>query len=408
MERRLISVALVTAPLDMAMAMVLLGWSTAHPLWWEAGVKLAILGGITIMIYGINFFALPFHAKRAWKSRTLLAVQLGAGVIGAWLTAWGLATGTPHPTQIGTLLSAVGGFLFLANIGLLMTSPTSLVRERHQGGDVSAQRQVDVLATVFTSLSGINVVIGTALGWVLTWWIPPFGRWDLVWGHFMVLGFFYAMASGTSYHTLGRWSRGEWRSVTAVRLHLIGYLAGFPLMVMALALDMTALFAVAGPLMALSMLAWLVNILPMTIHQQPAVRSGIWLAMLFLIVGATLGASFAINPAMGPRLRGSHALANLLGFASLLICGFGNSYVPQLSGHAHMRWRRLSALQMLIVTAGVAVGAVGFGMRMYGRASDLWVQLPTALAALGMVIFAAQVIGTFAEDPAVDVGEPIG
>jgi len=239
------------------------------------------------------------------------------------------------------------------------------------------------------------VVAGTALGLVLTWWTPRVGRWDLVWAHVMLLGFFFPMASGTSYHMLSRWTGKPWRSVGLVRMHLWSFLVSFPLMVIALARDIDWLFMVAGPLMAVAMLAWAANLIPMAMHLSGPVRLGIILAMVFLAAGVTLGVMFALDPATGPRLRGTHVSANLYGFAGLLISGFGYAYVPRLAASKGLQWPQLAIIQLIVMVVGVAAGMVTMGMRMYGEIGPDPVFAANAVAAFGTLLFAVQVAGTF-------------
>jgi hypothetical protein len=213
----------------------------------------------------------------------------------------------------------------------------------------------------------------------------------------MLLGFFFPMASGTSYHMLSRWTGAQWASIWMVQAHLYAYLVSFPLMVVALAWDVDWLFLTAGPLMAMAMLAWAANIVPMAMRLSGAVRPGIVLALVFLTVGVGLGVMFAIDPATGPRLRGTHVAANLYGFAGLLISGFGYAFVPRLSGCRGLRWPWLAMVQLAVLVAGVTGGMISMGMRMYGEVGSTPVIITCAVGAVGMVLFAIQVAGTFAK-----------
>jgi hypothetical protein len=379
----------------MAVALVATGASAAHPAWWPASVGLAILGGIAIMIYGINIHSVPAHSGRTWTSVNLVAAQVVAGVTGAWLVFFGRGFRIEGMDRAGHLLATVGAVLFMANLGLLFRQPGSPRPPKVAASERSTVQRVDRLAIPFTMTSGLMVVAGTALGLALTWWRPGSGRWDLVWAHVMLLGFFFPMASGTSYHMLSRWTGKPWRWIGLVRVHLWTYLVSFPLMVIALARDIDWLFLIAGPLMAVAMLAWAANLLPMALALPGPVRLGIVLAVAFLAAGVTFGVLFAIDPATGPRLRGTHVAANLYGFAGLLISGFGYAYVPRLSGCHGLRWPGLAMLQLGLMVIGVVSGMVAMGMRMYGEIGPDAVLAANVIAAVGMALFAIQVAGTF-------------
>jgi hypothetical protein len=395
MQRFLIASTLTIAPLGMAVALLAAGYSAEHPAWWQASVVLAILGAVTIMIYGINIHSVPAHSGRAWASDGLVAAQVGAGVSGAWLAFFGRGMRIEALDRIGFLLATIGAILFMTNLGLLFRQPGPPRPPKVPMNERTVQQRVDRLAIPFTVISGLMVVAGTALGLVMTFWTPTFGRWDLVWAHVMLLGFFFPMASGTSYHMLTRWTGRPWRFPRLVRVHLLAFLTSFPLMVVALAWDIDWMFLIAGPLMAVSMVAWAVNIVPMALQLAGPVRAGILLALVFLVAGVTFGVMFAVDPATGPRLRWTHVAANLYGFAGLLISGFGYAYLPRLSGARELRWPQLAVVQLVVMVIGVGAAMVTMGMRMYGNIGPDAVFAANGVAAIGMLLFAIQVAGTF-------------
>lgn len=395
MQRVLIASCLVLAPIAIAVAMITTGLSVTHPAWWTAAVQLAVLGGVTVMIYGINIHSVPEHSGRMWRSLPLVAVQVAVGVLGGWLAFLGRGTGTIGVERTGHLLATVGGILFMTNLALLFRQPGPPRAPEVLKEPRTVQQRVDRLAIPFTIISGLVVVAGTALGLLLTSWRPGGGRWDLVWAHTMLLGFFVAMASGTSYHMLSRWTGRPWRSIRLVEVHLYTYLGSFPLMLIALARNIDWLFMIAGPLMAIAMLAWAANVVPMALSLDGAVRAGILLAFVFLTVGVGFGVMFAFDPATGPRLRGTHMIANLYGFAGLLISGFGYAFLPRLSGVRSLRWPGLAPVQLAVLGTGVAIGMVAMGMRMYGEAESGPVLAGNVIAAVGMALFALEVVATF-------------
>lgn len=393
-ERSVIGVAVTAAPIAMGIALFLAGYSQTHGAWWTASVQLAVLGGITIMIYGVNVQALPTHSGKKWRYPQLVALQVAAGIVGAWMLAWGYGERIDGWIKLGNLLAFTGAALFLINLVLLFSQPGE--RPPKIPWDKRTHHQkVDRLAIPFTMISGLAVVMGTALGVALDYWRPAQGRWDLVWAHLMLLGFFFAMASGTSYHMLGRWAEKEYTSLRLVQLHSIAFLIGVPAMTIALGWDIEWLFLVGAISMATAMVAWAINIVPVAWVLSPAVRIGISLAILFMLVGIGFGVAFAIDEALGPRLRTTHVLANLYGFSGLLISGFGYRYVPHLAEVDEIRWPSLRMPQIVLMAVGCTFGMLFMGLRMYGHVEPEVVLWPCLVGAVGMIIFAANTAATF-------------
>ncbi len=393
-ERSIIGVAVTAAPLAMGVALFLAGYSQAHGEWWTAAVQLAVLGGITIMIYGVNVQALPAHSGKQWRYPQLVALQVGAGIVGAWMIAFGHGYRIDGWVGLGNFLAFTGAVLFLVNLALLFSQPGERP-PRIPWDERTHQQKVDRLAIPFTMISGLVVVIGTGLGIALNYWSPAQGRWDLVWAHLMLLGFFFAMASGTSYHMLGRWASREYTSLRLIPVQLVSFLFGLPTMTIALGRDIDWLFRIGAISMAVAMISWAVNILPPVLVLASPARVGIVLALLFMLTGISFGVLFAIDESLGPRLRSAHVVANLFGFAGLLISGFGYRYVPQLAGVQEMRWPSWRMPQVGLMAVGCALGILFMGLRMYGHIEPEVVVWPTVIGAIGMVIFSANSAATF-------------
>ncbi len=392
MERILVGVTLILAPLALAVSALAAGWSVREPVWWQAAVHLAVLGGIALMIYGVNIRIVPVFARRAWRSPRLLVAQVAAGGAGAWLAFVGIGTRNDAVRGIGAILALIGGLLFMVNIvGLFRQEPAGEAPPLRFAQQVT----VDRIATKFMRLSGTWLVFGLAVGVALVWWRPDRGRWDLVWAHMLLVGFFLSMASGVCYHVLSRWSERPWASVAAIRWHYRVVALGLPFMVVALAMEWEALFFVAGPLQAAALVLLLVNAAPHVARLRGPSRIGIAIAAMFLLVGLTLGVIFAIDPATGARLRQAHAIANLFGWSGLLISGFGYALVPEFAG-TRLRWPRLAAAQVGIVAMGVAAGTAAVAWRMYGDGPESAVVVARAVVAAGMLLFAGQVAAMFA------------
>jgi hypothetical protein len=112
-------------------------------------------------------------------------------------------------------------------------------------------------------------------------------------------------------------------------------------------------------------------------------------AFLALAAGILLGASFAINRALGAQLRPLHAELNLWGWTTLLIYGMGYHMLPRFCGRP-LRRLRLAEAQSWLAIGGVA--ATSLGWLLYPGAP---VAARVLLAAGGLAQLAAALIFAF-------------
>lgn len=390
----MVGVPFVCAPLALAAALIMAGYSQTHGTWWDASVQLAVLGGITIMIYGVNIYEVPFNAGNSWKYPSLVAAQLATGIVGAMLASIGYGTQTDWMVRTGHLLAFAGAILFFANLGLLFSQPRA-PRTKTPPEQRTQQQRVDRLAIPFTIISSLMLIAGTGLSILLDYWTPAQGRWDLVWAHILLLGFFFPMASGTSYHVLGRWSGRDFRSLQLIRYHQYGLFVGLPAMAIGLGWDITWLLGVGAIFMAISLFSWAAGVIPVAWQLESAVHIGIGLALMFMAIGVTLGVTFALDAGLGARLRSTHVVANLFGFAGLLISGFGYRYIPLAAGAEQVRWPSLRIPQIVLMATGCALGMLFMGLRMYGHIGADVVLWPCVIGSIGMVLFATNAGATF-------------
>ena len=391
MGKQLVPLTMIAALLGLAGSALTIGFVPDHPTWWRAAVSLAVLGGITPMIYAVNIRVVPVFSRRVWASLRLLRAQVALLIAGAWIVFAGRIDGRDVVIQFGSLLALASGILFMANLVKLFKQEP---KTPPPPAPFPNQIEIDRLAVKFTRWAGIYLLVGLIIGVVIAFWTPSNGRWDLVWAHAMLVGFMLSMAAGTSYHVLSRWTGHPWRSTTPVRLHLIVMTIGLPLMLLALATDELTLFKIAGPLQAAAVILFLSTIAPLAMKMPGRSKPAMLAAAFALAIGVSLGAWFAIEVVAGVRLRMAHAEINLFGWTGLLICGVGYYLVPRFAGHP-LRWPRLANLQLALLGTGIVVGAVALSFRGYGHVNTTAILGAQIMVALGFTLFAVIVGGTF-------------
>ena len=390
MGRILAPAAMIAALLAFTVAALAAGLAMYRPSLWTAAVQLAILGGILPMIYAVNVRIVPVFSRRRWTRPALLQAQVTLALAGAWLGFMGVALGMRELTIVGSAAALAGGVLFIVNLQRLFRQPITLPPPPlpYEG-----QATVDQLATRFMQLAGVYLLFGLSSGLALHFWRLGSGRWELVWAHALLIGFFLSMASGVCYHALSRWSGREWRHIGLIRLHLLVLALGLPAMLHALATDDLRLLAVAGPLQAIGIVLLLVNVAPLIPGLPQPTRTAFTGAAVLLLVGTALGSLFAVDPAIGARLRQTHAEINLFGWTGLLISGAGYYLIPRFAGRP-LRWPRLAPLQLGTLSAGVVLAVVALAWRAYGPGSPALLLLAQALIAGGFALFALLVAAT--------------
>ena len=354
MGPRLVPLVIVAAILGFVGASAGTALAPEYPRLWNASVGLVILGGITPMIYAVNARIVPVFSRRDWQRPELMATAMILALASGWITFFGRTGGWWFVEAVGLAAALAGGIAFMVSIITLFRSP---VTDRpappppYQG-----QVPIDRIGIQFTRLAGIWLIIGLIVGLMLVLWTPSFGRWELVWAHAMLLGWFLSMASGVCYHVLPRWSGQEWRWPRLPMIHLRLVQLGLPVMLLALALDTQWLFFIAGPIQTIAFLLFAANVLPQAKGLPTIPRIGVTAASWMLIIGVTLGAGFALDPVNHVTLRFSHAQTNLFGWAGLLVCGVGYYLFPRFAGSA-LAWPKLAKIQMAVLIVAVVINA---------------------------------------------------
>lgn len=390
---RLVPVATVSAALAFAVAAGSLALMPERPRLWSAVVALVVLGAITPAIYAVNIRIVPVFSSRVWQSARALAATIVLAMIGGWLTFLGRAGRVEWLETIGSLAAFAAGLLFIGSIiRLFRSSVTSPVAPPLPYPE---QAEVDRIGVRFTRIAGMYLILGLALGVLLRWWSPADGRWELVWAHSLLLGWFVNMASGVSYHVLTRWTSRRWRHPRLISVHLRIIHIALPLMLIALALDHRWLLAAGGVLQAVGLLLYAWNVLPLFGGLPSLSRIGMTAAVIFLILGVLIGASFALDPVNHVRLRFTHATINLFGFAALLVAGAGYYLFPRFAGQP-LRWPRLAAAQLATQISGVVVLATALWWYMRGGDyADTFVMLGGLMTMAGLLGFTTILAGTF-------------
>jgi hypothetical protein len=392
--RRLVPATILLATLAFAVAAFTAGLVPYRGWWWNPAVRLAVVGGITPMIYAVNVRIVPVFSRRNWRSEWTLRVQILLTVVGAWLLFFGGTERERDVVLAGYVLALLGGILFLANTFLLFRQEP-LTNRPAPPLPYPEHRVIDKVATRFTSLSGIFLLVGLGIGLYTHLWPPRSGRWDLVWAHTMLVGFFLSMVSGVCYHVLSRWTGRRWQSVRLIQIHFYVTLIALPLMLIALATNDQTLFSYAGPIQGIALWLFLWNISPMVWRMTGPTRPALVLAVTSLLVGVFLGAMFAGHPVVGVRYRIVHADLNLFGWTGLLISGVAYYLVPRFFGRP-LRWPRLAAIQVWLMAAGIAAAALSWTWRIEKGGADSYITVTQGVVAVSFILLGVIVSGTLA------------
>lgn len=405
MGRRLVPVTMVSAMLAFAVAAGAIGMVPWKPINWSPSVRLVVAAGIVPMIFAVSIRVMPVFSRRNWRSERLLLAQVAVTIAGGWLLFAGGLERDASLTRTGHLLLGAGGLLFMTNLVLLFRQPP-LPNRPAPPQPYPEHPQVDQVARRFTMFSGLFLLFGLGAGVATNLWRPDSGRWDLVWAHALLVGFFLSMASGICYHVLARWTGHRWRSIRAIRLHLLTTVICLPLMLLALATDRNGLFSVAGPIQGTALLLFLFNIVPMIWRMPQPSRWPLVLAVTALVTGVLLGAMFAGHPVVGVHYRMVHAEINLFGWTGLLIAGMAYYLVPRMFGYP-LRWPRLAYLQTWLLTAGVSASALALTWRIERGGAEVAIAIAHAMIASSFVLLGVLIGVTMGSARSTRVVSPI-
>ncbi|HEU0115162.1 MAG TPA: hypothetical protein VFQ80_10820, partial [Thermomicrobiales bacterium] len=114
MGRSLVPATIVAGMLALAVATATLTLTALHPAWWPAAVGLAILGGLTPMIFAVTIRVVPVFSRRQWRSEAALRLQVGLMIAGAWTLYAGRLRLDGALVFVGSLLALAGGIVATA------------------------------------------------------------------------------------------------------------------------------------------------------------------------------------------------------------------------------------------------------------------------------------------------------
>ncbi len=120
---------------------------------------------------------------------------------------------------------------------------------------------------------------------------------------------------------------------------------------------------------------------------EPFAQRFIRAALVWFVVGGTLGIVLVVAPMQAAAIRPAHVHANLLGFVSMMIFGVGYHVLPRFTG-VPLHSRRLPVLHLWAGNLGVAALVVGWIVRLWSRpAGQLLTDAGAAFSALGGALF---------------------
>lgn len=223
---------------------------------WPAMIHLALFGWITGMIISVNYHTMPVFAARDFPHPRLLWAHWATFTTGITLATAGLVVSWDLLTTAGLLVQLGAALLFVANTVLLfIRGPRRSYRPPVP--PVPDQPRVDRLGTQATKSAGLALPLALLLLLLVRLdWLS--GNWLLAGEHLATLGWVMLMIVGVAYHVLPRFSGRGVRSPAWARAQILCHQAALILIVPALGLQLSLLFAAAGVLMtaAISLFAW--------------------------------------------------------------------------------------------------------------------------------------------------------
>ncbi|MDQ4078298.1 MAG: hypothetical protein M3220_18885 [Chloroflexota bacterium] len=232
--------------------LVLAGYGPA----WSPLVHVMLFGWITGMIFAVSYHTMPVFAARDFPYPALIWWHLATFTTGVTVSTVALLLGGRGGIAAGLLLQLVAALLFVANTMLLFLRGLQRAH-RHPVSPIAGQERVDRLGVQATRVAALCLPLALLLLLLLRLgWVG--GGWLLAAEHLAAVGWIMLMIVGVAYHVLPRFSGRSLRGVGWARLQLHCHFVALTVMIPALGLGWTPLFAIGSVLVALAvgLFAW--------------------------------------------------------------------------------------------------------------------------------------------------------
>lgn len=187
-----------------------------------ATVHSFLLGFVTMMIFGVTYHIIPMFAGKGFYSPALAYTHLflsNLGVIGI-ITFLLFSTFYPteiHPAaRIAAVLEAASLIIFIVN--MLLTFIKGIPGTGPPNPFGTTDKETDLVATRYTSLSILYFLIGCMLGALMFLWPGNIYQIMPAHAHINLVGFVSMMIFGVSYHMFPRFAGRPLHSIQIAKL----------------------------------------------------------------------------------------------------------------------------------------------------------------------------------------------
>jgi hypothetical protein len=233
---------------------------TAGVAWlWPAAVELVLFGWVTGMILAVSYHTVPAFSAREFPYPAVGRLHGLLFAVGLALALAGRLGAGAGVTAAGLWIQAVAALVFLANVALLFARGPR-ASHRLPPSPVPQQAELDRLGTVATSVAGLCLPPALMLAALAaSGALAP--SWRLAAEHLALLGWVMGTIVGVALHVLPRFTGRPLGAPVWARRQLAAQGLGVALMVPALGLGWTGVFALGGLVMAgaIGLFGWTVR-----------------------------------------------------------------------------------------------------------------------------------------------------
>lgn len=186
-----------------------------------AAIHSFLLGFFTMMIFGVSYHIIPMFAGKGFYSPVLAYTHLSLSNIGILGILGFLLLSPYYPTEIhlaargAAVLEAVSLVIFICN--MLLTFIKGIPGTGPPNPFGTTDKETDLVATRFTSISMIYFFIGCILGAVMFLWPGRIYSIMPAHAHINLVGFVSMMIFGVSYHMFPRFADRPLYSIKIAR-----------------------------------------------------------------------------------------------------------------------------------------------------------------------------------------------